>query len=157
MSGYWNDPDRNQQVLVRRPGDAAIDGVYFRTGDRARRLPDGNLAFGARVDRQVKVRGHRVELDEIESALLSLGPVEEAAVFTVPDGEGSSAVHAAVVAGRSGDTPSERGLLEELREMLPPYALPSHISFLPAMPRTPTGKVDVRALAAGELPRIPQE
>lgn len=156
MSGYWNDPDRNQQVLVRRPGDTALDGVYFRTGDRARRLPDGNLVFGARADRQVKVRGHRVELDEVEGALESLGSVEEAAVFTVPDGEGSSALHAAVV-GRAAETLTERELLAQLHDMLPPYALPSQITFLATMPRTPTGKVDVSALVASETQRLPQQ
>jgi len=62
-------------------------------------LADGNLAFVARADRQVKVRGHRVELEEVEAALLSLASVEEAAVFTVPDGEGSSALRAVVVVG----------------------------------------------------------
>ena len=124
--------------------------MYFRTGDRARRLPDGNLVFGARADRQVKVRGHRVELDEVEGALASLASVEEAAVFTVPDGEGSSALHAAVV-GRAADTLTARALLAELRNVLPPYALPSQITFLATMPRTPTGKVDVRVDAGSDL------
>jgi amino acid adenylation domain-containing protein len=157
MSGYWQDVERNRQVFVLRPGDAAIDGVYFRTGDRARRLPDGNLAFGARADRQVKIRGHRVELDEVEGALGSLAAVDEAAVFTTPDGEGSSALHAAVVAAGGGRAPTERELLAELREMLPPHALPSRISLMAAMPRTPTGKVDVGALIARETHGVPQK
>jgi L-proline---[L-prolyl-carrier protein] ligase len=157
MSGYWQDVERNQQVLVRRPSDGAIDGVYFRTGDRARRLPDGNLAFGARTDRQVKVRGHRVELDEVEGSLVALAAVDEAAVFTIPDGEGSFALHAAVVTGGGGRTPTERDLLAELREMLPPHALPSRIRLVPALPRTPTGKVDVGALVARETQGIPHE
>ncbi len=121
---------------------------YFRTGDRARVLADGNLAFVARADRQVKVRGHRVELEEVEAALLSLASVEEAAVFTVPDGEGSSALRAAVVAG--AHPPSDREVLSDLRRILPPYALPSTIAFVESMPRTPTGKVDVQALLARE-------
>ena len=156
MAGYWDDPERNIQALVRRPGEAAIDGVFFRTGDRARVLPDGNLAFVARADRQVKIRGHRVELDEVEGALVSLSIVEEAAAFTVPDGEGSSALHAAVVVGGI-DTPTERDLLSELRAVLPPHAVPSHIMFVRSMPRTPTGKVDVRALAGRDVERVPHE
>jgi amino acid adenylation domain-containing protein len=144
MSGYWGDRERNDQVLVRRPATGGVDEVYFRTGDRARVLADGNLAFVARADRQVKVRGHRVELEEVEAALLSLASVEEAAVFTVPDGEGSQALRAAVVAG--ADAPAERDVLADLRRILPPYALPSHIAFVETMPRTPTGKVDVKAL-----------
>jgi amino acid adenylation domain-containing protein len=145
MAGYWDDPERTREVLVRRPGGGGLDEVYFKTGDRARVLPDGNLAFVARADRQVKVRGHRVELDEVEAALLSLASVEEAAVFTVPDGEGSSALHAAVVVG--GDTPpAARDMLANLRRSLPSYALPSEIAVVDALPRTPTGKVDLRAL-----------
>jgi amino acid adenylation domain-containing protein len=149
MSGYWGETERNRDVLVRRPVGGGLDEVFFRSGDRARRLPDGNLAFVARADRQVKVRGHRVELEEVETALLSLGSVEEAAVYTVPDGEGSSSLRAAVVVGND-TTVTEREILNELRQTLPPQALPSAIALVSAMPRTPTGKVDARALAGGE-------
>jgi tyrocidine synthetase-3 len=130
--------------------------VYFRTGDRARLLPDGNLAFVARADRQVKIRGHRVELDEVEGALVSLPTVDEAAAYPVPDAEGSSALHAAVVVG--GEAGSDvRALLGQLRTILPPHAIPSRLSLLETMPRTPTGKVDVRALAARESEQVGQE
>ncbi len=157
MAGYWMDPARNQETLVRRPGDGAVDGVYFRTGDRARVLPDGNLAFVARADRQVKIRGHRVELDEVEGALVSLARVDEAVAYTVPDSEGSSALCAAVVAAGSGAAPSRRDLLAELGDVLPPYALPSRIIFVATLPRTPTGKVDVRALIARDTDTLPGE
>ena len=90
-------------MLVRRPGERR-ESTACTSGQGIGHdgLPDGNLAFVARADRQVKVRGHRVELDEVEGALVSLASVEEAAVFTVPDGEGSSALHAAVV-GRAAE------------------------------------------------------
>ena len=157
MSGYWGAPERNREVLVRRPGAGDRDELYFRTGDRARVLPDGNLAFVARADRQVKVRGYRVELDEVEGALLSLASVEEAAVFTAPDGEGSSALHAAVVVGHGGTLATERELMAELGSILPPQAIPSEITFMASMPRTPTGKVDMRALAARRTERVTQD
>jgi amino acid adenylation domain-containing protein len=153
MSGYWGDPERNAQVLVRRALGGGLDELYFKTGDRARVLPGGNLAFVARADRQVKVRGHRVELEEVETALLSLASVEEAVVFTVPDGEGSSALRAAVVVG-AGAPPNEREILGDLRRTLPAYALPSAISFVASMPRTPTGKVDVKVLAGQAAERV---
>jgi mycobactin phenyloxazoline synthetase len=146
MSGYWDDPGRNARVLVRLPAPGGFDEVYFRTGDRVRRLEDGNLAFVARDDRQVKVRGYRVELEEVETALLSLASVEEASVFTVPDGEGSSAIRAAVVAG-DGEA-DERTLLASLKRVLPPHAVPERIAVLGTLPRTPTGKVDGNALRA---------
>ena len=147
MSGYWGDPDRNREVLVRRAAPGGLDEVHFRTGDRVRRLADGNLAFVARADRQVKVRGHRVELEEVEAAVLSLPTVEEAAVFTVPDGEGSSAIRAAVVVGPDAPA-SETEMRAGLRRVLPPQALPTAISVVAAFPRTPTGKVDLAALWA---------
>ncbi len=145
MAGYWGDPEGNRRALIRRPAGGGIDQIYFRTGDRARVLADGSLAFVARADRQVKVRGHRVELEEVEAALLSLASVEEAAVFTVPDAEGSSALRAVVTVGADAP-PAEREMMAGLRRILPSYALPSQITLVDAMPRTPTGKVDVRAL-----------
>jgi len=147
MSGYWREPERNRQVLVRRPSAGALSEIYFRTGDRVRALDDGNLTFVARADRQVKVRGHRVELEEVEAALLSLAPVEEAAVFTVPDDEGSSAIRAAVVVGDSEQS-APRQVLAGLRKILPLHALPAEVAVLDSMPRTPTGKVDRNALRA---------
>ena len=145
MSGYWGDPERNRRVLVRRPVAGEPEEVFFRTGDRGRVLDDGNLTFVARADLQVKVRGHRVELGEVEGALLSLESVEEAAAFTVPDGEGSSALSAAVVATAAADSEPRR-IVAELKRKLPIHAVPTSIALLSSLPRTPTGKVDRQAL-----------
>lgn len=145
MSGYWGDPERNRAVLVRRPSAGEPEEVYFRTGDRGRVLEDGNLAFVARADLQVKVRGHRVELEEVETALLSLDSVEEAAAFTVPDGEGSSSLRAAVVAAQPAES-LDHVIQTELRVKLPIHAVPTSIAILDSLPRTPTGKVDRRTL-----------
>jgi amino acid adenylation domain-containing protein len=147
MSGYWGEPERNDQVLVRLTAAGGLGEVHFRTGDRVRTLDDGTLVFVARDDRQVKVRGHRVELAEVETALLSLPDVEEAHVFTAPDGEGSLAIQAAVVV-EDGHATDQREILAGLRGLLPPYALPAEVSVLDSFPRTPTGKVDGNALRA---------
>ncbi|MDY7095007.1 MAG: amino acid adenylation domain-containing protein [Acidobacteriota bacterium] len=146
MSGYWGDPERNRQVLVRRPADGGLDETYFRTGDRVRVQEDGNLAFVARADLQIKVRGHRVELGEIETALLSLPGIEEAAAFALPDGESSWTLRAAVVVATGSDGRSDREIVAGLKQKLPLQALPARILRLPALPRTPTGKVDRKAL-----------
>jgi len=147
MSGYWGDSDRNRRVLVRRPAPGAFDDIYFRTGDRVRTLPDGTLSFAGRADLQVKVRGYRVELEEIDGALLALGPVHEAAAFAVPDGEGSSVIHAAVVVDEAAGV-THKSLLDGLKSTLPLYAVPSVIEIVASLPRTPTGKVDRKMLAA---------
>ena len=146
MSGYWADPDRNRQALVRRPAPGGLEETFFRTGDRMRMLDDGNLTFAGRADLQVKVRGYRVELEEVESALLALEPVHEAAAFAVPDGEGSSAIRAAVVVDPMAVV-THRGLLDGLKKILPLHAVPSEIEIVPSLPRTPTGKVDRKTLA----------
>jgi len=145
MSGYWGEPEKNRQALVRRPVAGGFQETYFRTGDRVRTLEDGNLTFVTRADLQIKVRGHRVELEEVETALLSLDPVQEAAVFAVPDSEGSSELRAAVVTGATGDS-QEGEILEGLRRLLPRHAVPAKIEILVSLPRTPTGKVDRKAL-----------
>ena len=88
-----------------------------------------------------------MELEEVEAALLSLAPVEEAAVFTVPDGEGSSAIRAAVVVG-TGERSTPREMLADLGKILPPHARPAEVAVLESFPRTPTNKVDRNALRA---------
>jgi acyl-coenzyme A synthetase/AMP-(fatty) acid ligase len=149
MSGYWEDEERNRRVLVRPSWAGDPDEVYFRTGDRVRILDDGNLAFVAREDLQVKIRGHRVELGEVETALLALDEVDEAAAVAVADAgagaEGSSTIRAVVVLA-PGSRATERELIRGVKNILPPYAVPSSITRLESMPRTPTGKVDRREL-----------
>ncbi len=150
MAGYWGDPAANRRALVRRPTAGGFDDLYFRTGDRVRRLDDGNLAFVTRADLQVKVRGHRVELEGVERALRSLDPIEEAAAIALPDGEGSSVIHAVVVTDDPAASP--RKILDDLAGLLPTYAVPAEVVILPSLPRTPTGKVDRTALRFRLLP-----
>jgi amino acid adenylation domain-containing protein len=147
MSGYWGDPERNRQALTKRPEPGGFESTWFCTGDRVRILEDGNLAFSGRADLQVKVRGHRVELEEVENALIGLEHVHEAAVFAIPDDEGSSVIHAAVVID-PGAAVSQKELAWALRKALPPYAVPVVIDIVRKLPRTPTGKVDREQLVA---------
>jgi amino acid adenylation domain-containing protein len=152
MAGYWNDPDLNRRVFVQLPSEGGPEEAYFRTGDLIRALDDGNLTFVARADLQVKVRGHRVELEAIEQTLLSLEPIEEAAAYVVLDREGSLSIRAAVVVG-NGESPSQRQIVDGLSEFLPAYSIPEKVRILPALPLTPTGKIDRIALQAGTAQR----
>lgn len=146
MRGYWGRPDLNERGFYLRPvfGQAYHD-VYYRTGDLVQQLPDGNLKYLGRKDRQIKTRGYRVELDEIEVALLSFDGVEEAAVYPIPDGEGSNLLRAAVTA-KEGATVEIAALLAHIGAKLPPYAVPEKILLLDSFPRTSTGKINRRAL-----------
>ncbi|GGS45860.1 peptide synthetase [Planobispora rosea] len=114
------------------------DGMrFYRTGDLGRWLPDGRLAYLGRLDRQVKIRGHRVELGEIEAVLATLVP--RAAVVT-REVRGEQQIVAYVL----GDGTS--GLRERLAEVLPDFMVPAEIVAVGALPLTPTGKIDTAAL-----------
>lgn len=146
MRGYWNRPDLNERAFYRRQIFNNYEEVYYRTGDLVQALPDGNLKFLGRKDRQVKTRGYRVELDEIENALSGLSQIEEAAVFTVPDQEGSQQIYAAVIS-KTGELLSEGELKNQVSGLLPWYALPQRILSMSEFPRTGSGKIDRRRLS----------
>jgi acyl-coenzyme A synthetase/AMP-(fatty) acid ligase len=108
---------------------------------------DGNFKYLGRKDHQIKTRGYRVELGEIEAALVSYELVEEAAVYPIPDGEGSNLIGAAVTTKDGTELILEQ-LEEHLAERLPSYAIPVNIIFTDRFPRTSTGKINRRELQA---------
>ncbi|GAA3000927.1 non-ribosomal peptide synthetase [Actinokineospora diospyrosa] len=140
--GYLGDPRRTALAFVPAPGGARV----YRTGDRALRRADGSIVFLGRVDNQVKIRGVRVELGEVEAALLTHPAVLAAAVVAVPALAGGKQLSAYVVGSVPGVSGSE--LREFLAEQLTSYAIPSSITFVAALPLLASGKVDRKALAA---------
>ena len=150
--GYLARPGRTAQAFVPNPLATEPGGRLYRTGDLARWRPDGILEFGGRVDHQVKIRGFRIEPGEVEAQLLRLPGVREAAVVVREDRPGTKRL----VAYWVGDDPAAGAeLLASLREVLPEYMVPSALMHLEALPLSPTGKLDHRALptpaeAAGE-------
>lgn len=146
MAGYWGRPDLTAEAtFVRATPGGALD-LFHRTGDLVVRQPDGDFRFLGRLDRQIKTRGHRVELDEVEAVLLSLDGVEEAAAYALPDGQGSQGIEACVRLGDPRNALSEREIDGHARRHLPPYAVPVRIRILDTFPRTTTGKIDRRQL-----------
>ena len=150
--GYWREPELTRRVFDTDPQDPSTR--IFRTGDVGYRLPDGSLVHAGRGDFQVKIRGFRIELEEIELALLDLPAIKEAAVAIHEDRLGEKQLVAYVVfhKGRSLETAQLR---EHLKERLPDYMLPAVYVRLEALPQTPNGKTDRRALPAPET--VPQE
>jgi acyl carrier protein len=139
--GYWNAPDRTSAVF-REP--AAGARRHFLTGDRGRWLPDGQLEHQGRIDRQVQVRGFRVELAEIENALLQLDMIADAAVVAPASKTDVRVVaHVVPTSGRIDRTE----LHALLSTTLPASMLPHHYVVHESLPRTSTGKVDRIALA----------
>ena len=148
--GYWNRPDLNARVFLRKDSFGPFPDVYFRTGDLVVRHSDGELRFLGRKDRMVKTRGYRVELDEVEAALASHDGVSEAAAFTVPDGHGSKVIFASVtVHGTGGADPA--AIMRHARNKIPVYALPQDIEIVDDFPRTSSGKIDRNRLAAQRM------
>jgi len=145
MKGYWGRPDLTEKGFYKRAVTDQFEDVFYRTGDLVQKIPDGNYRFLGRKDRQIKTRGYRVELDEIESILLTIAEVAEAAVYPIPDDEGSNLIEAAVIPKVEMDL-SIDVLFFELGKKLPPYAIPSAIHIRSDFPRTSTGKIDRRAL-----------
>ncbi|MFA6539322.1 MAG: amino acid adenylation domain-containing protein [Negativicutes bacterium] len=156
--GYWQRPELTAEKFVDNPFvdlQHAMQNVQsqkriadfskmYRTGDRVRWLPDGNIEFLGRIDFQVKIRGYRIELGEIEQALYKNVAVKTASVLDITDGSGEKTLCAFVVL-ESGDV-SEQQLKNHLSELLPTYMVPEYFVFLPELPLTANGKIDRRAL-----------
>src|SRR5215813_3135846 len=143
--GYWRNPELTQSRFSPVPGEA--DKRIFKTGDLGRMSADGCLVYLGRKDFQVKIRGHRVELPEIERALLSLGQFREVAGVSLEDHPGEQRLVAYLVP--LGDTAvTANALRASVSEKLPDYMIPSSFVVLEAMPVTATGKVDRKALPA---------
>jgi len=143
--GYMNKPEMTASRFVPHPEQ---EGRYlYRTGDIARWLPDGNAMYVDRADQQIKIRGVRIELGEIRSQLLGLPGVEDAAVVVRMRDNGEKELCAYVVAAGSL---SSREWRRKLKDKLPEAMVPAYVVAIDAIPLTPNGKVDRRALPEPE-------
>lgn len=157
MKGYWGRPDLSERGFYRDTSSSGPqDGLFYRTGDLVQRLPDGNLKYLGRKDRQIKTRGYRVELDEVEIALLSFPGVQEAAAFPLPDGQGSCLIEAAITLKDDALLQAE-AVLNHAASRLPSYAVPAKIHVMNTFPRTSTGKIDRRHLLRARAAEAKQE
>ena len=146
--GYWRRPELTAENFVPNPFSAEPGTRLYRSGDRARWLGDGNLEFYGRVDYQAKIRGYRVELEEIESVLQEQAGVQQAVVVVRAEGGGEKRLVGYVVAEPAAASASQ--LRTYLRSKLPEYMVPSAWVFLQQFPLTPNGKVDRSVLPRPE-------
>jgi mycobactin phenyloxazoline synthetase len=136
-AGYRNDPQLTAERFVEH------DGIrWYKTGDMARYWPDGTIEFLGRADNQVQIRGYRVELGEVESALRTLRGVRHAVVTVI----GTSAPK--LVAAIAGDSREAGDVAAGVAELLPSYMVPTRTVFVEQVPLTSNGKLDRRAVAA---------
>src|SRR6185369_9960922 len=150
--GYWKNPDLTAEKFVSEQYSATEGARIYRTGDRGRYLPDGNIVFTGRIDEQVKVRGFRIELGEIESVLREHETVKEAVVIALDDRGGEKRLVAYVVTAPDASR-NISDLRSHLKERLPDYMIPSAFVYLDALPLTSHGKLDRRALPAPDAER----
>lgn len=146
MQGYWGREDLNQRAFYLEEPAPGFTRRYYRTGDLFRRDPQGLLHFLGRKDRQIKIRGHRLELDEVEAVFTAQPEVLEAAAVTVRDGEGEKEIVLAVTLRQANGFDAGKAL-ELARRRLPHYGIPSRIEVVPSFPRTTSGKIDRVELA----------
>ncbi|MFC7302485.1 non-ribosomal peptide synthetase [Cognatiluteimonas weifangensis] len=150
--GYLGRPQLTAERFPVDPfpdADAGATGtpLLYRTGDRGRWRPDGNLEHLGRLDHQVKVRGYRIELGEIEAGLCACADIARAVVIVREDRRNDQRLVAYLVP-RPGAAIDEAAVRAHLRERLPAYMLPQHFVVLPEIPLLPNGKIDRNALPA---------
>lgn len=141
-SGYLNRPELTEQKFLSQSLDDGLTRRVYRSGDLGRFRPDGNIEFLGRIDQQVKVNGYRIEIPEIENAILSVPAVSQVAVTVHRNASGDNRLVAFVV--------SELGRCDTIgmaiQDKLPAFMLPDLYVPISAMPLTPNGKVDKSAL-----------
>jgi non-ribosomal peptide synthetase component F len=145
--GYLNDPDQTRRSFLRDPFSQRRGARLYRTGDLVRWRADGALEFVGRIDHQVKVRGYRIELEEIEHVLAEQPDVQTAVVLARDDLGAEARLVAHIVAARRSE-PEVNDLRDLLKSRLPEYMIPTGFIFLKRMPLTAHGKVDRAALMA---------
>jgi amino acid adenylation domain-containing protein len=145
--GYLGRPDLTADRFLPDPFSPEPGARMYRTGDRARRRPDGEMEFVGRTDHQLKIRGHRIEPGEVEAALAAAPGVRDAAVAARPDASGETRLVAWLVAREPGAL-SIAAVRSFLRERLPVYMVPGAWVEMDALPLNPNGKTDRAALPA---------
>ncbi|HVG20594.1 MAG TPA: amino acid adenylation domain-containing protein, partial [Blastocatellia bacterium] len=151
--GYVNQPDATAAKFIPDPFGSEPGSRLYKTGDLAAYLADGNISFLGRKDQQVKIRGIRVELGEIEFVLRQHPDVKQAVVLSLRDATGGERLAAYVVA--DGQSPlNEAELRRFLKERLPEFIVITSFIFLDEMPLTANGKLDRSSLPAPQEPSI---
>ncbi len=143
--GYYKRPELTAEVFIQNPFSEIPDDLIYKTGDLARILEDGNFEFLGRKDSQVKIRGVRVELTEIENLLRGHPAVNNVAVVDRDDATGNKFLCAYLVLSEDVEP---HALREYLSQSLPEYMLPTSFVRMPALPLNANGKIDRRALLA---------
>ncbi|MFL5696701.1 MAG: non-ribosomal peptide synthetase, partial [Ktedonobacteraceae bacterium] len=148
--GYLDRPDLTAERFIPHPFSNEPGKRLYKTGDRVRYLPTGELEFLGRTDHQVKIRGFRIELGEVEAMLSQHPLVQKTVVLAREDVPGEKRLVAYVISSQE-ELPSVQDLRRYLQERLPEYMIPSAFVFLEALPLMPNGKINRQALPPPRL------
>ncbi len=143
--GYLNDADLTDRKFIANPFSRIPGERLYKTGDLVRRLPDGQIEFLGRMDHQVKVRGYRIDLGEIETHLKNHPSIKDAVTIATKDSTGNTRLIAFIIPRFKEDVAATE-LRNFLGQKIPDYMLPTHFLFVESFPMTPSGKVDRGAL-----------
>lgn len=147
MLGYWGDEEKTKAAFFHKEVVGEVFDTYYRTGDIVTMQPDGMMYFHGRMDRQIKIRGYRVELDEIEATMSNLEIVRECAVIKSKDGKSLVAFASTM----DGSTEHNTSILKHCEKNLPQYAIPSQLIIVDDFPRTSSKKIDRNKLYSDQV------
>lgn len=146
--GYLGKPEQTQKAFLTNPFSDDAQSRLYKTGDRVRRLDNGELEFVGRVDSQIKIRGYRVELSEIEEQLERLPEVKDCKVMVTGEGDSKNLMAFVVPAKELSDESQYlQGIARQLRQVLPAHMVPAWCQLLNELPTTTNGKVDTKILS----------
>lgn len=141
-NGYLNRPELTEERFLTNPFEDNNEKIY-RTGDLAKFNGNGIIEFLGRADQQIKIRGYRVELEEIRNLILEMENIEDAVVDTIADTNGNKKIVAWLQSSISG---IEKSLVQALKSSIPDYMVPGNFIVMEALPKLPNGKVNRSAL-----------
>lgn len=139
-SGYWNSPEITQRAFVQNPLNTMYHDRLYRTGDLVYRAEDGNIMFVGRADFQIKLRGNRIELGDIEAATSAMDGIKSCCAMFSPETE------SIYLFLETDEAIVQRKFNTELKKRLPAYMIPQKIVTMSAFPHTPSGKIDRQKL-----------
>ncbi|MBU0548428.1 MAG: AMP-binding protein [Candidatus Omnitrophica bacterium] len=149
MSGYWGDPEMTHEVLL-KDHFTKKNRMIYRTHDLVRVDRNKNYIILGRIDNIIRVRGFRVGLEEIESALEEHPRIKSAVCLRIPDGQAGNCIKAIVVLKKPGELKREK-IVSFLKRYLPIYMIPEIVEYRPSLPRLSSGKIDRQAILSKNI------
>ncbi|WP_432403806.1 amino acid adenylation domain-containing protein [Wukongibacter sp. M2B1] len=147
--GYLNRPELTERSFVQIDSPMFKNKRMYKTGDLAKMLPNGNVEFVGRADNQVKIRGHRIELDEIKNTILNIEAIKDVIVKDIKDRNGKQVLCAYIVSDKEYDDIQMKSML---LKSIPNYMIPTYFMYIDKLPLTTNGKIDFKL-----LPSIPED